>query len=139
MGSWERVWISERWLCGSESGSDRYSETLTPERETSLAVPQETAACETDGRETSHGHMDGDVWTPESCRPEEGVMLHTHLPQPLGCSVVQQLEANDGLKLVKLETNRLCSKPSRHQLLATQLHVSSFALHNNLVVMSTAS
>lgn len=29
-------------------------------------------------------------------------MLHTDLPQPLCCSVVQQLKTNDGLKLVKL-------------------------------------
>lgn len=31
-------------------------------------------------------------------------MLHTDLPQPLGCSVVQQFEPNDGLELVKLGT-----------------------------------
>lgn len=29
-------------------------------------------------------------------------MLHTHLPQALRCSVVQQLESNGRLKLVKL-------------------------------------
>ena len=34
--------------------------------------------------------------------PEEAVMLHTHLPQSLSCSVVHQLETNGGLKLVKL-------------------------------------
>lgn len=43
------------------------------------------------------------LWTQHHW-PEEGVMLHTHLPQSLCCSVVQQLETNCRLKLVKLET-----------------------------------
>lgn len=37
-------------------------------------------------------------------------MLHTDFPQPFSCSVVQQLETNGGLKLVKLDT------PMRHEV-----------------------
>ena len=44
------------------------------------------------------------VWVSEERDPpEERVVLHAHLPQPLGCAVVGQLKADCALKLLKLQ------------------------------------
>lgn len=35
--------------------------------------------------------------------PEEGVMLHTDLPQPFGCTMIWKLETDCAFKLLKLQ------------------------------------
>ena len=92
-------------LVGSGPGSCRCSGTSNPETETSWEAPLGTQAC----RETGHVvHVDGLGSSRGQGRagsPEEGVVLYTDLPQPLGCSVVGKFEANGALKLFKLETS----------------------------------
>lgn len=103
VGNWAAVWRSERWPCGSGSGSGRCNGTWTPGTTSSWGSPPGTSAW---GRRDGTGEPSTCASSredlPDSDRPEEGVMLHTHLPQALGGSVVQQLEADGRLKLVKL-------------------------------------
>lgn len=102
-GNLVEVWRSERSLCDSGSESDRCSETWSPETTTSWGFPPGTSAWGTGRRDTCQGTCP--TTSPDtSHRPEEGMMLHTDFPQSFSCSVVQQLEANGGLKLVKLDT-----------------------------------
>lgn len=54
--------------------------------------------------------------------PEEGVMLHTHLPQLLGCLVIRQFEANCTLKLFHL----LKHKPQRLRSMKLTLRFHSW-------------